>query len=78
VESFRNVIKVATVKSSDGDSSVHGHVDGVLLTELVDHILVKTSEGKHADLRGDVIPVVYAAVAFKGGLKSRSHLSHSG
>jgi hypothetical protein len=78
VESFRNVIKVTTVKSSDGDSSVHGHVDGVLLTELVDHILVKTSEGKHANLRGDVIPVVNAAVAFKGGLKSRSHLSHSG
>jgi len=61
MESGSDAVKVAGVKTSDGDASVHSHVDGVLITELVNHISGQSSEGKHADLVGQVIPVVGAA-----------------
>jgi len=77
VEGVGAVFDVAGVEAGDGDSSVHGHVDGVLLSELVDHVMVEAGEGEHADLRGDVIPVVLGASGLESRLEGSSHQSHS-
>lgn len=77
MERTSNVVDVVGVESGDGDSSVHGHVDGVLLSELGDHVLVEAGEGEHTDLRGNVIPVVLVAKGSEAVLESRSHGSHS-
>jgi hypothetical protein len=66
-----------SVEASDGDSSVHGHVDGVLLSELVDHVLVESGEGEHTNLRDNVIPVVLVSEGGEAGVEGSSHLSHS-
>lgn len=77
MEGTRNVVDVVSVEASNGDSSVHGHVDGVLLSELVDHVLVETGEGKHTNLRDNVIPVVLVSEGGEAGVEGSSHLSHS-
>lgn len=65
MESFRNVIKVASVEASNGDTSIHCHVDGVFLAELVHLVLVQAGVGEHANLAGSVAPVVFIAETFQ-------------
>jgi len=78
VEGTSNVVDVVGVEASNGDSSVHGHVDGVLLSELGDHIFAESSEGEHTNLRDNVIPVVLISEGGEAGVEGSSHLSHSG
>lgn len=61
MESSSNVVQVVGVKSSNGDTAIHGHVNGVLLTELVDLVLVESSESEHTNLAGNVVPVVFVS-----------------
>lgn len=77
MEGTSNVVHVVSVETSNRDSSVLSHVDGVLLSELVDHVLVEASEGEHTNLRSDVVPVVLIATSLKTSLQSSSHLGHS-
>ena len=73
VEGIGDVVEVACVETGDGDTSVHGHVDGVLLTEFVDLVFVETSESEHADLVNDVAPVVFVAESLELVTKTVSH-----
>ena len=77
VEGIRDVVEVACVETGDGDTSVHGHVDGVLLTEFVDLVFVETSESEHADLVNDVAPVVFVAESLELVTKTVSHCVHA-
>jgi len=77
VEALRTVLEVVGVESGKRDSSVHGHVDSVLLSQLVDHRLGQTGIGEHANLRSNVVPVVLVAQVGQSLLKSGSHLSDS-
>jgi len=77
VEGTSNVVDVVGVEASNGDSSVHGHVDGVLLSKLVDHVLAESGEGEHTNLRDNVIPVVLISEGGEASVEGSSHLSHS-
>ena len=77
MEALRTVLEVVGVETGKRDSSVHGHVDSVLLSQLVDHRLGQTGIGEHANLRSDVVPVVLVAQVGQSLLKSGSHLSDS-
>lgn len=77
VEVLSDIVEVLGVETSDGDSTIHRHVDVVVLTECVDLILVKTSVGKHANLAGDVAPVVLVAQVFQLLDKTMAHLGHA-
>lgn len=61
VESISNVVQVLGVETSDGDAAVHRHVNGVLFAELVHLVLVQAGEGEHANLVGNMAPVVLVA-----------------
>jgi len=61
VESSSNVVQVVGVETSNGNTAIHGHVNGVLLTDLVDLVLVESSESEHTNLTGNVIPVVFVS-----------------
>ena len=48
--------------AGDGDAAVLGQVDGELLGETLNLLLVEAGEAEHADLVGDVLPVVNRAL----------------
>ena len=61
MESVCDVVEVLRVEASDGNTAVHGHVNGILFAELVDLVLVQAGEGEHANLVDDVAPIVLVA-----------------
>jgi len=77
VESVRDVIEVLGVETSDGDTAVHGHVDSVFFTKCVHLVLVKACESKHANLVGNVTPVVFVANCSQLVDESMTHLIHA-
>ena len=77
MESFGDVVEVLGVEASDGDTSIHGHVDVILLAQLVDLVLVETGEGEHADLAGDVAPVVLVSEGSQFLNKTMAHSVHT-
>ena len=77
VEGIRDIVEVTGVETSDGNTAVHCHVDGVLLTELVDLVLVQASEGEHANLVGDVTPVVLVAEFGELVAETMTHFMHA-
>jgi len=50
VESFRDTGKVSRVETGNGDSTVQGHIDGVIVFELLNLGGVKTSISEHTNL----------------------------
>ena len=69
--------KTADVFASDAsntDAAVLGGVDGVLLGELGHLLCGKASVCEHADLAGDVAPVVLAAQLLEVVLEQGAHL----
>lgn len=70
-------VDVSGIKSSDGDTTVHGHIDGVLVSAFDDGLLGESSVGEHTDLFGDVAPVVLVSVGLNLLDKGRSHFSDS-
>jgi len=78
VESSSNVLQVVGVETSNGNTAIHGHVNGVLLTDLVDLVLVESSESEHTNLAGNVIPVVFVSESDESGLQANSHVVHAG
>ena len=77
MESLRNVIKVSGVKACDGDTSIHSHIDGILISKCVDLILAEASIGKHTDLAGSVAPVMFVSKVLELLNKALSHVLHS-
>jgi hypothetical protein len=77
VEGLRDVVEVASVESGDGDTSVHSQVNGEFLTEFVDLVFVEASECKHANLVGDVGPIMLITESFKLVTEAVSHLVHA-
>ena len=77
VEGIRNVIEVLGVETSDGDATIHSHVDSVLLAELVDLVGVEASVSEHADLVSNVGPVVLVATSCKCCNETVAHLLHA-
>ena len=61
VESFRYVIKVTSVETCNGDTSISCHVNGVFLAKCGHLLLIQSSVGKHTDLACSVAPVVLVA-----------------
>ena len=72
-----DVVEVLGVETSDGDTAIGSHVDGKSLAELSDLLLVKTSVGEHANLAGNVAPVVLVAKFLQLGDEARAHVSHT-
>lgn len=77
VEGLGDVVDVVGVEAGNRDSSVSGHVDGVLFLELLDLLGAETSISKHTDLGGEVTPVVSAAVILQFLDHARPHLLDS-
>jgi len=77
VEALSDVVDVFGVETSDGDTSIHSHVDSVFFTEFVDHLGVEASEGEHANLACDVSPIVLVSECGKLLDKGSTHLSHT-
>ena len=61
VECLSDVVKVSSVKTSDGNSSISSHVDCVFLSERGDLFLVQASVREHTNLARGVAPVVLVA-----------------
>ena len=77
MERLGNVVQVLGVETGDGDTAIHGHVDVVLLAELVHHVLVEASEGEHANLVGHVLPAVLVAERLQLVDEAGAHVSHA-
>lgn len=77
MEGLGNVVEVASVETSDGDATIGCHVNGVLFTELVDHLRGETSVSKHTNLVDHVIPVVFTAQILHVLMETVSHLVHA-
>ena len=77
VEVLGDIVDVLRVETGDRDTTIHCHVDVVLFTKFVNLILVETSVGKHANLVGDVAPVVLVAQILQLLDKTLAHCSHT-
>ena len=77
VEVLSDIVEVLGVETGDRDTTIHCHVDVVVFTECVYLILVKTSVGKHANLAGDVAPVVLVAQILQLLDKTFAHVVHT-
>ena len=77
MEGIRNVVEVLCVEAGDGNTTVHCHVDGVVLAELVNHVFVQSSECEHADLIGDVAPIVLISHLFELAAETNAHVLHT-
>ena len=77
VEVLGDIAEVLGVETSDGDTTVHCHVDVMLFTKFVNLILVETSVSKHANLVGDVAPVVLVAQILQLLDKALAHVLHT-
>lgn len=64
---------VVTGDTSNGDTAVLGGVDGVLLGQLIHLLGVQASVGEHANLAGDVGPVVLGAELLEVLLEEGTH-----
>ena len=74
VEGLGNVGDVVRVQAGDRDTAISGHVDSVLLAKLVDLVSAETSVGKHADLAGEMAPVVLVAAVLESVSQTSAHL----
>lgn len=74
VEGLSNVSDVVCVEAGDRDTAISGHVDSVLLAELINLVSVETSVGEHADLAGEMAPVVLVANILKSVSQTGAHL----
>ena len=75
MESLGNVLHVVGVKSSNGDTSVHGQVDMVLLDASLHLGLGEAGVGEHTNLAGDVRPVASAAGLLQVLHESLTHVN---
>lgn len=73
VDSLSQAANILAGDSSNRDTSVLGSVDGVLLGQLVHLLRCQASVGEHADLAGDVGPVVLGAERLELLLEKRAH-----
>lgn len=72
-DSLSQTTDVGAGDTRHGDTSILGRVHGVLLSQPV-HLLGRhASVGEHADLRGDVAPVVLAAELLEVVLEEGAH-----
>lgn len=70
-------LHVASGDTGDGDTAVLGGVDGVLFDESRHLLGLQTGEGEHADLAGDVGPVVLAAQLLEFLAEQAMHLDEA-
>lgn len=77
VEVLGDIVEVLGVETSDGDTTIHRHVDVMIFTESVNLILAKASVSEHANLAGDVAPVVLVAQILQLLDKTLAHCSHT-
>ena len=61
VDSLGEVVDVGAGNTGDGDTAILGEVDRVVLSDLLDLLSRQAGVGEHADLGGDVGPVVLGA-----------------
>ena len=73
VDGLGETTDVLAGNTGDTDTAVFGGVDAVLLGELVHARGIEAGVGEHADLRGDVAPVVLAAEPLKVLLEQGTH-----
>ena len=78
MESLCNIVQVMSVQTSNRDSSISCHVDVVIVLQGVYLIGRQTSVSEHANLGGDMRPIVSTAMSSELINKSRSHFLHSG
>lgn len=72
-DSLGQAADVVAGDTSNGDTAVLGGVDGVLLGQLLHLLGVQASVGEHADLAGDVGPVVLGAELLEVLLEEGTH-----
>lgn len=72
-DTLGDVLDVLGGDSADGDSSVLGHVDVMLLDHGLGLLSGKSSEGEHSDLVGNVRPVSLGAQLLESRSKGSSH-----
>ena len=70
MESLANVVDVSGIDSSNWNSTIRWHVNGVFIDDFFDHFWGEASVSKHTDLLGNVRPIVLAAE----GLQSHNDL----
>ena len=56
---------VRRIKSSNGYPTISCHIDVMLLGQLLDLVLIKSSIGKHSDLICDMAPILLASENFE-------------
>lgn len=71
--SFGQTADIVAGDTGNGDTAVLGGVDGVLLGQLVHLLGVQASVGEHANLAGDVGPVVLGAELLEVLLEEGTH-----
>ena len=73
-DSLSETADVLACNASNADTAVLGGVDGVLLSELSHLLGGQAGVGEHADLAGDMAPVVLAAELLEVVLEQGAHL----
>ena len=57
VESFSNSFNIASVETSNWDSTILCHIDCMFLSKDINLVNIQACVGKHTDLGGDMVPV---------------------
>lgn len=65
---------LSAVETSQGDTSIAGHVDLVLVGHVVDLSGGQSGEGEHTNLVGDVAPVLLGVFGVQRGLQLIAHI----
>lgn len=73
VDGLGKTLDVSRGDTSNGDSAVLGGIDAVLLCQSVHLLGLETGVGEHADLAGDVAPVVLATELLEILLEKSTH-----
>lgn len=74
VDSLSKSLDVGRGDTSNRDTSILSSINAVLLRQLIHLLGGQSGVRKHADLGGDVVPVLLAAELLKVVLEERAHL----
>lgn len=77
MEPFGHIGNVSRVKSSNRNSSIFGHIDGVFFSKSQNLFFVEAGVGKHTDLIGNMVPVFGGPLFNNMFFELSSHIRNS-
>lgn len=77
VECLSNSINVVRIKTGNRNSAITRHVNMVVILKHIDLLRAEACVSEHANLTGDMTPIVSASISFEFFNQSTSHFLDS-